>query len=95
MQKYNVKSKNGFRIKCGMTDVRLILCGGRFLHSVRLRRTSVEMTGGEIATRRSQRPRPQVAGLTDIEATRNVAVFIKRTVGQAATLQNWGVNYMR
>ncbi|MBW8038466.1 MAG: hypothetical protein FVQ85_00540 [Planctomycetes bacterium] len=33
MQKNNVKIKNGFRIKCGMTDVGLILCGGRFLDS--------------------------------------------------------------
>jgi hypothetical protein len=50
MQIYNVNNKNGFRIKCGMTDVGLILFDDRFLHSVRLRRTSVEMTrGGGIA----------------------------------------------
>ncbi|MHC4643431.1 MAG: hypothetical protein ACYS32_17455 [Planctomycetota bacterium] len=36
--------KNGFRIECGMTDVGLILFGGRFLHFAMLRIASVGMT---------------------------------------------------
>lgn len=46
-QKYKSKikySKNRFRIKCGMTEVGLILCGGRFLHFAMLGIASVEMT---------------------------------------------------